>query len=210
MPRIFAVLAVSLVFLGVIIGVAISGAGRQTMTITETRISPTTATTTTHVVRLTTVTIDVLAEPEVSVRTICFSKTMNCASIIVDSIDRANSSVLVAIFSFTRDDIANALVRAHNRGIDVRVIIERTRINESGSEYLRLKNNGVNVRLDGNPDLMHHKFIVIDGQIVITGSYNFSGAAEDRNDENLIVIVSARVASQYTSEFERIWRAATS
>ncbi|MDW8041299.1 MAG: phospholipase D family protein [Nitrososphaerota archaeon] len=134
---------------------------------------------------------------------------MNCASVIIDLIDRANRSVLVAIYSFTRDDIADALVRAVNRGLEVRVVIERERAYETGSEYRRLRDGGVNVRLDGNPDLMHHKFIVIDGRIVITGSYNFSGAAEDRNDENIIVIMGEGVASQYRSEFERVWRAAT-
>ncbi|MCX8203204.1 MAG: phospholipase D family protein [Nitrososphaeria archaeon] len=134
---------------------------------------------------------------------------MNCASVIIDLIDRANRSVLVAIYSFTRDDIADALVRAVNRGLEVRVVIERDRAYETGSEYLRLKNNGVDVRLDGNSGLMHHKFIVIDGILLITGSYNFSGAAEDRNDENVIVILSERVAARYRSEFERIWSQAS-
>ncbi|MCS7117297.1 MAG: phospholipase D family protein [Thaumarchaeota archaeon] len=197
MPRISAVSAISFILLGIVIGVVIAGSGRETVTITETRM------------RVTTVTTSVRVESDITVQEVCFSRTMNCASIIVNLIDGARSTVLVAVYSFTRDDIASALIRAQRRGVEVRVVMEEDQSAVSGSEYRRLRDGGVNVRLDGNPDLMHHKFIVIDGRIVITGSYNFSGAAEDRNDENIIVIMGEGVASQYRSEFERVWRAAT-
>ncbi|MEN3047463.1 MAG: phospholipase D family protein [Candidatus Caldarchaeales archaeon] len=203
MPRLSAVLAVSLVLLGMVVGAAIAGSGRQTVTLTETRQVLTTLTVTRPV------TATVLADTDVSVRAVCFSKTANCASVIIDLINRANRSVLVAIFSFTRDDIAAALIRAKNRGVEVRVVMERERANESGSEYRRLRDNRVDVRLDGNSDLMHHKFIVVDERLVITGSYNFSVAAEDRNDENVVVILSERVADRYRSEFERVWSLAS-
>jgi phosphatidylserine/phosphatidylglycerophosphate/cardiolipin synthase-like enzyme len=74
-----------------------------------------------------------------------------------------------------------------------------------GGEYERLLENGVEVRLDGNPRGMHHKVILIDNQIVVTGSYNFSNNAKTRNDENTLIIHSAEVAALYRDEFERVW-----
>ncbi len=173
----------------------------------------TTATKTTTIyaamVRTTTSTIfsTVWAEP-VSVLEVCFSRTMNCAQKIVSLIDSANRSVFVAVYSFTRDDIADALIRARERGLDVRVVVERERAFERGSEYLRLRGAGVDIRLDANSDLMHHKFMVIDGIIVVTGSYNFSVSAEDSNDENIVVLIGGEIAELFSSEFMRVWAAA--
>jgi len=160
-------------------------------------------------VRTTTSTIfsTVWAE-SVSVLEVCFSRTMNCAQKIVSLIDSANRSVYVAVYSFTRDDIADALIRARERGLDVRVVVESERAYERGSEYLRLRWAGVDIRLDTNSNLMHHKFMVIDGKIVGTGSYNFSVSAEDFNDENFIVLISGEIAELYSSEFMRVWMAA--
>jgi phosphatidylserine/phosphatidylglycerophosphate/cardiolipin synthase-like enzyme len=124
-------------------------------------------------------------------------------------INRANRSVYVAVYSFTRDSLATALISAKERGVEVRVVIERERAYEHGSEYPRLKSAGVDVRLDGNPNLMHHKFMVIDGYIVVTGSYNWSSAAEDRNDENIVVILDRDVAQRFVQEFERVWQMAS-
>ena len=79
-----------------------------------------------------------------------------------------------------------------------------------GGEYERLLENGLNVRLDGNPRGMHHKVILIDDRIVITGSYNFSNNAKTRNDENTLIVYSAEIAALYRQEFERVWREAKS
>ncbi len=180
-------------------------------TLYSTLQTTTTETTTIYatVVRTTTSTIlsTVWAEP-VSVLEVCFSRTMNCAQKLISLIDSANRSVFVAVYSFTRDDIADALIRARERGLDVRVVVESQRAFERGSEYLRLRGAGVDIRLDANSDLMHHKFMVIDGIIVVTGSYNFSVSAEDSNDENIVVLIGGEIAELYSSEFMRVWTAA--
>jgi phosphatidylserine/phosphatidylglycerophosphate/cardiolipin synthase-like enzyme len=75
----------------------------------------------------------------------------------------------------------------------------------TGTEWDRLREAGLDVRMDGNSSLMHHKVILIDGETIVTGSYNFSANAERRNDENTLVIYSSRVASQYMVEFERVF-----
>ena len=74
-----------------------------------------------------------------------------------------------------------------------------------GGEYERLLENGADVRLDGNRRGMHHKVILIDDQILITGSYNFSNNAKARNDENTLIIHSPEVGAIYRQEFERVW-----
>ncbi len=76
---------------------------------------------------------------------------------------------------------------------------------EAGSEYDLFRAAGLDVRLDGNQGLLHHKVMIIDGQIVVTGSYNFSASAENTNDENVIVIYSPDIAAQYLREFQRVY-----
>jgi cardiolipin hydrolase len=139
------------------------------------------------------------------VEAICFSRVEQCDDVIAHLIGEARKSIYVAIYSFTRDGLARALIDAKNRGVEVKVIMEEENAYGQGSDYRMLKEAGVDIRLDGNPALMHHKFAVIDGELVVTGSYNWSTAAEDRNDENFVVIRDRHVAEAFTQEFNRLW-----
>ncbi|GBC75488.1 Phospholipase D [archaeon HR06] len=114
------------------------------------------------------------------------------------------------VYSFTLDDLANALIEAKSRGVSIKVIIEKNEAQVKGSEYQRLLNSGINIVLDGNPYLMHHKVAIIDSKIVITGSYNWTLSAEDRNNENIIIVEDKDVAKAYEEEFYRIWKEALS
>jgi len=108
------------------------------------------------------------------------------------------------IYSFTLDSIGDAVMGAHRKGIDTKVVFEESQINEY-SEYLRLAAAGIQVRNDTNPALMHHKVAIIDGCIILVGSFNWSGIAEDDNNEDLLVIRSSDLASAFEQEFQRIW-----
>jgi phosphatidylserine/phosphatidylglycerophosphate/cardiolipin synthase-like enzyme len=79
----------------------------------------------------------------------------------------------------------------------------------TGTEYDGFRAAGLDVRLDGEPGLLHHKVIIIDGEIVVMGSYNFTASAEKYNDENLIVIHNSEIAALYMQEFRRAYAAAT-
>ena len=81
-------------------------------------------------------------------------------------------------------------------------------LSNTGGEYQNLLENGIDVRLDGNPKSMHHKVIIIDGEIVVTGSYNFSKSAKTKNDENTLILHSPEIAELYIEEFERVSGAA--
>lgn len=141
---------------------------------------------------------------------ICFSRVSTCDILLVKLIDAAKSRVHVAVYSFTNDVIADALIRARMRGVEVLVVMDAEQAAGRGSEYSGLKATGVEVRLDGNPYLMHHKFMVVDDSIVVTGSYNWSAAAEERNDENLVVIVWEEANRLFETEFQRVWSQAFS
>ncbi len=127
-----------------------------------------------------------------------------CSSQIIRQIDKSQSYVYVAMYSFTLDSLADALIRAKNRGVEVKVVIEKSQVGK-GSEYERLKNAGIDVRLDRNPDYMHNKFMIVDGKIITTGSFNWSKHADTANDENLLIVHSQELARKFEEEFFELW-----
>jgi len=133
-----------------------------------------------------------------------FSPKGQCEEQLLYWINRANTSIHILIYSFTLDSISDALIEAHNRGVDVKVVFEKQQITKY-SEYQKLKAAGISVRNDTNPKLMHDKVMIVDGIIVITGSYNYSASAENYNNENMIIILSDYIAGIYEKEFEKIW-----
>jgi phosphatidylserine/phosphatidylglycerophosphate/cardiolipin synthase-like enzyme len=125
---------------------------------------------------------------------------------MLELVQDAQESILFLAYSFTDDDLAAALIGAHNSGLGVAGVMDKSQaLSNTGGEYPNLLENGIDVRLDGNPNSMHHKVIIIDGEIVITGSYNFSKSARTRNDENTLIFHSSEIAEIYFSEFERVW-----
>lgn len=121
----------------------------------------------------------------------------------------AEESIEFLAFVFTSDPLAEALIAREGDGVRVRGVIERGQVNSSGSEVGRLLLAGLDLRLDANQYKMHHKVILIDGETVVTGSYNFSRNAEEKNDENVLILHSDVITQQYLLEFERIYLAAS-
>jgi len=177
---------------------------RSTSVITVTKVEIEMLTTRIEEVFTTTATITKPAAGEVYA--VCFPRSMaGCEDLLLDLINRANRSIHVMIYSFTLDDLADALIAAHSRGIEVKVLVEKDNAYIRGSEIEKLIESDVEVALDSNPYLMHHKVMIIDGKIVVTGSYNWSWSAENRNDENIIVIINEEIATKYEEEFNRLW-----
>jgi len=133
-----------------------------------------------------------------------FSPDGGCESAVLNWIGKANSTIHVLIYSFTLDSIGNALIDAHERGVEVKVVFEKSQISQY-SEYNRLRNAGVSVRNDTNPDLMHNKVMIVDSSTVLTGSFNWSTNAQESNNENLVVISSRPVANSFEIDFQTIW-----
>ena len=131
-----------------------------------------------------------------------------CEKEIIRWIDTASTSIHVMIYSFSSDPIAIALISAYNRGVQVQVVFEA---GNTGGAYKddKLRTAGIPVRTDTNTRYMHNKVMIVDGEIVLTGSYDYSETAEIFNNENLIVIKSTSIGSAYEAEFTEIWDQST-
>jgi len=134
-----------------------------------------------------------------------FSPDDEISARIVALIQNAQESVSFMAFSFTSDEIAAAMLASAKDGVTITGVFEESQYySNMGTEFDNLRDAGLAVYLDGNLYNMHHKVIIIDGKIVITGSYNFSRSAEERNDENVLIIHNAQAAEMYIGEFERV------
>jgi phosphatidylserine/phosphatidylglycerophosphate/cardiolipin synthase-like enzyme len=138
-----------------------------------------------------------------------FAPEDGVAARLVELIDGAQTRVDFLAFTFTADSLAEALVRAEERGVAVRGVIERDQVEAAGSDYARMRQAGINVRQDTNPGTMHHKLLLIDDEVLATGSYNFTRSAEEANDENVVILFSPQAAAELEAEFDRIYEAAT-
>jgi phosphatidylserine/phosphatidylglycerophosphate/cardiolipin synthase-like enzyme len=135
-----------------------------------------------------------------------FSPDDGTSAVIVERIRDAEESIYFLAFSFTSDPISEALREKALQGVRVMGVFDEGQYySNQGTEFDRLYENGIDVRLDGNPARMHHKVIIIDSRLVITGSYNFSASAETANDENTLIIHHADLARAYLKEFERVY-----
>ena len=126
-----------------------------------------------------------------------FSPDGGCTEAIVNEIRHAKSEIYVQAYSFTSAPIAKALVDAHKRGIKVEVILDKSQKRERYTEATFLTNAGIPTYIDSVHAIAHNKIMVIDKEFVITGSFNFTKAAEEKNAENLLILKSKELASQY-------------
>jgi len=121
-------------------------------------------------------------------------------------LEGAQESIYFLAYSFTSDPLGEAIRARAAEGVKVAGVMDAGQVaSNTGTEYDPFLQAGLNVRRDGNAGLMHHKVIIVDEKIVITGSYNFTKSAEERNDENLLVIYNAQVASFFMQEFQRVF-----
>ncbi len=121
---------------------------------------------------------------------------------IVSMIESATDGIRVMAYSFTAAPIADALVRAHERGVHVEVILDKSQPRAQGGKMRVLLNARISVYIDKAHAIAHNKVIIIDQKHVITGSYNFSHAAEKRNAENIVIIDGAELAQKYLLNFD--------
>lgn len=133
----------------------------------------------------------------------CFTPGEDCTSFIVGEIGRAGHSVFVQAYGFTSAPIAKALIDAKSRGVDVRVILDSSNATDTYSGADLMLNSGVRTYIDNPSGIAHNKVMVIDGEIVLTGSFNFTKAAQERNAENVLVITDRDLADRYARNWHR-------
>lgn len=135
-----------------------------------------------------------------------FSTDHSAKRLVLEAINGAQREIRVAAYSFTSKDIANALVSAKRRGVDVMVVVDKSQESEKYTSVAFLANMGVPVRVDHKHAIQHEKTLVIDREAVETGSFNFTDSADKRNAENAIVIRrNPQLASYYLTEWALHW-----
>lgn len=130
----------------------------------------------------------------------------NCKSQILNQISSAKESIICMMYSFTLDEFGDGLVQARKKGIDIKVILESQQTSQY-SEFEKLKAEDIDVIEDNNSYLMHNKFCVFDGQVITTGSMNFSKNGTNNNDETLLVISDSDLSEKYQENFYKYWNA---
>jgi len=135
-----------------------------------------------------------------------FSPDDGVQASFIDLVNNAKQSIHFMAFSFTADEIGEAVRNRAQEGVVVRGVMDDEQVNSNlGTEFDPFRQADLDVLRDGNDGQMHHKVMIIDENTVILGSYNFTQSAETKNDETLIVIYNEEIAAQFMAEFERVY-----
>jgi len=134
-----------------------------------------------------------------------FSPGTECVAAIQRFIRQAAHQFDVCVFTVADDRLTDALLAAHRRGLQVRLLTDNDKLLDRGSDVRQLAAAGLPVRIDHTEYHMHHKFAVADNHTVLTGSYNWTRSAAEHNLENLLITDDHTLAQRYAQEFERLW-----
>ena len=147
-----------------------------------------------------TISISTLAKTEVY-----FSLSDNPQKEIIKNINQAEAFINIAMYIFTDREIALPLVKAHERGVKVRLYLDKEQIEYQYSQSRFLVQKGIKTRISTNNYIMHNKFAIIDNRLLLTGSYNWTFSANHRNDENLMVIDDLEIIEIFQNQFVNLW-----
>lgn len=134
-----------------------------------------------------------------------FTHEPNSLSSLYKHLSGARTSLDVCVFVICCADLGDVIINAHRRGVKVRVICDDEQVDISGSQIWRMRSEGINVRTDSSSYLMHHKFVLINRDILINGSFNWTRQAISGNQENLLITNNKKLVNSYLQEFEKLW-----
>ncbi|TPE44741.1 phospholipase D-like domain-containing protein [Pontibacter mangrovi] len=134
-----------------------------------------------------------------------FSPGDDCLNAIVESIDEAERSMKICVFTISDNRITEAIIRAHKRGLSIKIITDNDKLHDTGSDIRELAARGLEVRIDKTRSHMHHKFTIFDEERVLTGSYNWTRSAALYNHENILITDNHSIVQDYSREFDRLW-----
>ncbi len=135
--------------------------------------------------------------------TVYFAPSPAPQQAILQALNTAKSFVHIALYQLTDPEIAQELINISKRGVALKLLLDDEP--SKSSKGCLLKDVGIPVKQYVDTGIMHHKFAVIDGEKVITGSYNWTTSAKTRNEENLLVIESSELAQAFAREFSQLW-----
>jgi len=134
--------------------------------------------------------------------TVFFSPRGGCTAAVIAAIDKAKQSVLVQAYGFTAVPIAQALIAAHRRGVKVRLVLDSDGKASKYNQGATCAAAGIDVAWDAKHLIQHSKVMILDNQLVITGSFNFTQSAETGNAENLLLINDPKLAAVYAANWD--------
>lgn len=144
--------------------------------------------------------------PAVGSIEVAFSPKNGATNTIIKAIHEAKKTVLVSAYSFTSKDIAKALLDIKKRGVDVKIILDKSQVTQKYSSATFFANQGFDMHIDIKHAIYHDKVMIIDDKTVITGSFNFTKAAEEKNAENVLIIRdNPKLAKLYTQDWWHNW-----
>jgi phosphatidylserine/phosphatidylglycerophosphate/cardiolipin synthase-like enzyme len=117
----------------------------------------------------------------------------------------AKRTLDICVFTITDDRISGAVLAAHRRGVKVRIVTDDEKADDLGSDIAEFKKAGLAVRTDNSTFHMHHKFALVDGALLLNGSFNWTRSASMNNQENFVITGDARLIGAFAKEFERLW-----
>jgi phosphatidylserine/phosphatidylglycerophosphate/cardiolipin synthase-like enzyme len=135
-----------------------------------------------------------------------FSPQDDCPRRIQQLLSRAKISVEICVFTITDDRLSSAILDAHRRKVKVQIISDDDKSGDRGSDIDRLSAAGIDVRIDRSESHMHHKFAIFDRSLLLTGSYNWTRSAANRNEENFIITGDRRFLDPFAKMFEDLWK----
>jgi mitochondrial cardiolipin hydrolase len=141
----------------------------------------------------------------VSITAAHFSPGEDCRRQLLDLLIAARETLDISVFTISDDRLSEAIIAAHKRGIQIRLITDNDKAQDQGSDIFRLMDHGVEVRMDNSAYHMHHKFAVVDKRVLVNGSFNWTRSATDYNQENILVTDEPKLVTAYLTEFESLW-----
>lgn len=132
-----------------------------------------------------------------------FSPRGGAQDALVAEIGKAKESIFVQAYSFTSESIVTALIQAHQRGVKVEIILDKSQRADKRSGTAAVREAGIHTLIDSRHAIAHNKIMVIDQDTVVTGSFNFTKSAEEKNAENILVIRSTELAKLYLENWKR-------
>lgn len=141
--------------------------------------------------------------PETDKLNVCFTPPSGCGDLVAQEIVKAKKTIYVQAYGLTSTSIIYQLKAAQRRGLKVSVLLDGGNLSDNQSVYDDLRNAGIDVYFDKLPGIAHNKVMIIDKHKVITGSFNFTNAADTRNAENVLLIDDINVAFSYLENWQK-------
>ena len=136
-----------------------------------------------------------------------FSPSLKCENNIIKRIDKAQYTIDAAVYSINNADIIDALKRAHDRGIKIRILTDRLQAGNRASKVLELHDYGIKIRVNSKHKIEHNKFAIFDHKDVVTGSYNWTEPASNKNSENCLFFNrNKKTVQEYHNRFNYLWQ----